>query len=112
MRRTPKEIAASNNPDEIREWILTANDPREIQGLFHTISIHTHGAEYELAKTAIAILNAESAERSSQRIERQTETLIALTRRLCVFTVVLVVFALFDVVDIVLKLIEHFSHSH
>jgi hypothetical protein len=96
MRATPEELANRNNQAEMREWILAESDPRKIQQLFHTIAIQTHSAEYQLARTAIEILIAESAERSSQRLERHTKHLLVITYFLAVLTagLLLLTFAL------------------
>ena len=75
----------------MREWILTEPDPRKIQELFHNIAIETHSAEYQLARTAIEILLAESAERSTERLERHTKHLLFITYVLAALTAGLLV---------------------
>jgi len=112
MRASPQEIASRNSSSEISEWIRTEPDVRRIQDLVHIISIRSHSSEYSLAQTAIGILLAESAERSSQRLEKQTDTLIQLTRRLYWLTGLLVFIGIFDVIDVVPKLIEYFHQTH
>ena len=97
MRPTPKEIAATENSvnsnADMREWIRTETDPRNLQELFHLIAIHTHRVEYEQARVAIEILLSESTvrsisklEESSMRLERLTKVLVRFTAALTLLT--------------------------
>lgn len=76
MRATPKEMALRNDQAEMRDWILSEKDPRNIQELFHNVSVHTHGAEFQLGRTTIEILISEQQAKSSQTLESQTNALI------------------------------------
>jgi hypothetical protein len=92
MRATPKELADRNNPEEIREWILTEPEPRRIQELFRLISIHSHSAEFSLGQNAVRILIAESADASAHRLEKSTKRLLLATYILVALTLILTVF--------------------
>jgi hypothetical protein len=91
MRATPKELASRNDYQEIRDWILSERDPRKLQELFHHVSVHSHSGEYELARTAIEILIAESAGASAQRLEKSTKHLLFLTYVLVALTAILAI---------------------
>src|SRR2546423_7838052 len=89
MRATVQELADRHDGSEMREWIRTEKDPRKLQQLFDHISINTHRAEYELARTAIEILISETAEASARRLEKSTKHLLVLTYVLAAFTAIL-----------------------
>ena len=63
-------------------------------------------------QSEIYVASSQLAEISSRRLERQTDTLIALTKWLCGLTVVLIFFGIFDFTEIILKLAERFCQAH
>jgi len=85
MRKTPKEITESYDGNEQRQWLFEASIP-ELHEFIQRVSTHPYSTNYQLARTALEVRISEAAERSSQRMERQTTELISLTRGLLWWT--------------------------
>jgi len=69
----------ANDPQAHRKWILQQQDPRKIQEFLNGFILNSHVEQktFEFGRMAIEILLAESAERSSLRLEKQIENLIS-----------------------------------
>ena len=78
MRKTPQEIAGSNNGPEKQEWLASAT-PREIQGFIHSTSTDPYSRDYQVARTALDVRISEEAADSAKKMESYTVWLIALT---------------------------------
>ena len=113
---TPEEAAKPatwpNNDDKrVQEFLVDAS-ARVIQAFIHLIPINAHSCFFHLARTALDVRLAEDATKQSDRfgqqmgklleiveaqrrlaekLDRQTATLISLTRSLKVFTFVVIV---------------------
>lgn len=115
MPMTGKEAAYSNEAvpggREKRNAFLVAASARDLQEYVHNIPVDAHSAQYQLARTALDIRLAEDAakqassleqrmlslldiaeaqKRLAENLDRQTTTLVGLTRAVKAFTVVLV----------------------
>ncbi|HAO80212.1 MAG TPA: hypothetical protein DCQ92_14840 [Verrucomicrobia subdivision 3 bacterium] len=116
---TPQEAAKLVNwPDpnrvkEIHEFILTAS-PRDIQLFIHNIPAKDFNEWFNRARVSLDIRLAENAERTAQklvtgtdRLITETGTLVKLTHRLYILTIVLIVLGSFEIFKFLFGLFCH-----
>ncbi len=79
------------NSQDQRKWLLNAS-PRDIQLFIHELAGNQYSGEvYEFARTALEVSISKDQAASAQKLERQTDTLIILTKSLKLYTVMLFV---------------------
>ena len=99
MRKTPQQIADSNNGPEKQTWLAEAT-PREIQTFIHCTSTDPYSRDYQVARTALDVRISEDAAESAKKMERYTRWLIALTWAIIGLTAFLCIDAYFSHHDI------------
>jgi|ERR1041384_2763269 hypothetical protein len=102
---------------DIKQFLLDAS-PRDIQKFVHLIRVDTNSRYYPLAKTALDIRLAEDAQKATEklaqhteRLEKQSASLVRFTRALYCLTAVLAVFAIFEVVKVIFHLGDQFPKT-
>lgn len=114
---TPKEAVHCANTggsqQRVQEFIVTAS-PGELEEFCHYLEAGAHSRYFHLARIALDIRLAEDAERTAHklvtgtdRLVAQTETLVKLTHRLYILTIVLIGLGSFEVFKFLLGLFCH-----
>jgi hypothetical protein len=88
--------------EELETFILTFPDRYDIPGALFE---HKHRQDARAAKAAAKL------EQQTDRLVQQTDVLVSYTRRLYWLTLVLAVFAIFEVIEVIFQLADHLAKT-